>query len=166
MHYVAPREWAHLVLPQEIVLTPYWPPLLYRRRWQAELHLRSIKVVLQMDHLRCKTPERVRNEFYMHLTGYNLIRSVMAAAAQQAGKSPWEISFKGTLQTLSQFLPLLLASVTTEAWCMALLTAVAAHVVGNRPDRFEPRRIKRRPKHYLLLQKPRRFYASQDEPNR
>jgi hypothetical protein len=47
---------------------------LYRRRWQAELHLRSIKTVLQMDHLRCKTPHRVRNEFFMHLVGYNLIR--------------------------------------------------------------------------------------------
>jgi hypothetical protein len=140
--------------------------LLYRRRWQAELHLRSIKVVLQMDHLRCKTPERVRNEVYMHLTGYNLIRGVMAAAAQQAGKCPWEISFKGTLQTLSQFLPLLLAGVTTEAWCEALLAAVAAHVVGDRPDRFEPRRVKRRPKHYLLLQKHRRLYTSRDEPSR
>ena len=124
-----------------------YPPeeiaLLYRRRWQAELHLRSFKIVLQMDHLRCKTPERVRNEFYMHLVGYNLIRGVMAVAAYQSGQSPWEISFKGTLQTLSQFLPLLLASATTEAWCEALLTAVATHVVGNRPDRFEPRRVKR-----------------------
>jgi hypothetical protein len=140
--------------------------LLYRRRWQAELHLRSIKVVLQMDHLRCKTPERVRNEFYMHLVAYNLLRGVMAAAAQQAGKCPWEISFKGTLQTLSQFLPLLPASVTTETWCNALLTAVAAHIVGNRPNRFEPRRVKRRPKHYLLLQKHRHLYTSRDEPSR
>ena len=139
---------------------------LYRRRWQAELHLRSIKIVLQMDHLRCKTPERVRNEFWMHLIGYNLIRGVMAAAAQQAGKCPWEISFKGTLQTLSQFLPLLLAGVTTEDWCEALLTAVAAHIVGDRPDRFEPRRVKRRPKHYLRLQKQRRLYTSRDEPSR
>jgi len=139
---------------------------LYRRRWQAELHLRSIKIVLQMDHLRCKTPERVRNEFYMHLVGYNLIRGVMAAAAQQAGKCPWEISFKGTLQTLSQFLPLLLAGATTEAWCEALLTAVAAHIVGDRPNRFEPRRVKRRPKHYLRLQKHRHLYISRDEPSR
>jgi len=139
---------------------------LYRRRWQAELHLRSIKIVLQMDQLRCKTPERVRNEFYMHLVGYNLIRGVMAAAAEQSGKCPWEISFKGTLQTLSQFLPLLLTGATTEAWCEALLTAVAAHIVGDRPDRFEPRRVKRRPKHYLRLQKHRHFYTSRDEPNR
>ncbi|MGA2621088.1 MAG: IS4 family transposase [Thermoguttaceae bacterium] len=137
--------------------------LLYRRRWQAELHLRSIKIVLQMDHLRCKTPERVRNEFYMHLVGYNLLRGVMAVAAYQSGKSPWQISFKGTLQTLSQFLPMLLANATTEAWCKALFTAVATHVVGDRPDRFEPRRVKRRPKPYKLLQKHRRLYTIQDE---
>ena len=137
--------------------------LLYRRRWQAELHLRSIKVVMQMDHLRCKTPQRVQNEFYMHLVGYNLIRGIMAVAAEQSGKSPWEISFKGTLQTLSQFLPVLLANVATDAWCEALLTAVAAHAVADRPDRFEPRRVKRRPKPYKLLQKHRRLYTSRDE---
>jgi hypothetical protein len=136
---------------------------LYRRRWQAELGLRSIKIVLQMDHLRCKTPERVRNEFYMHLVGYNLIRGVMAAAAQQSGKSPWEISFKGTLQTLSQFLPLLQATASPEAWCDALLKSIATHNVGDRPDRFEPRRVKRRPKPHKLLQKHRSLYTTQDE---
>ncbi len=136
---------------------------LYRRRWQAELHLRSLKVILQMDHLRCKTPERVRNEFYTHLVGYNLIRGVMAVAACQSGQSPWEISFKGTLQTLNHFLPMLMAGAATEAWCQALLAAVAAHVVGNRPNRFEPRRVKRRPKPYKLLQKHRRLYTTRDE---
>jgi hypothetical protein len=136
---------------------------LYRRRWQAELHLRSLKVVLQMDHLRCKIPERVRKEFYTHLVGYNLIRGVMAEAACQSGQSPWEISFKGTLQTLGQFLPVLMAATTTEAWCKALLAAVAAHVVGDRPDRFEPRRVKRRPKPYKLLQKDRHLYTTRDE---
>ena len=132
-----------LVVVTTLLDAEQYPPeeiaLLYRRRWQAELHLRSLKIVLQMDHLRCKTPERVRNEFYTHLLGYNLIRGVMAAAAFQSGRSPWEISFKGTLQTLSQFLPILLSTISSEAWCEALLTAVATHIVGNRPDRFEPR---------------------------
>lgn len=137
--------------------------LLYRQRWQAELNLRSIKVVLQMDHLRCKTPHRVHNEFYMHLLGYNLIRGVMAAAACMSGKSPWQISFKGTLQTLSQFLPLLAAKLVMEEWYNLLLASVAAHTVGNRPDRFEPRRVKRRPKPYKLLQKHRRLYTIQNE---
>jgi len=70
---------------------------LYRRRWQADAEPgASLKVVLQMDHLRCKTPHRVRNEFYMHLVAYNLIRQTMAVAAARAGREPWTVSFKGT----------------------------------------------------------------------
>ena len=151
-----------LVVVTTLVDAERYPPeaiaLLYRRRWQAELHLRSLKTVLQMDHLRCKTPERVRNEFYTHLLGYNLLRGVMARAAFEADRSPGEISFKGTPQTLQQFLPILLTSVSSERWCEALLTAVATHVVGNRPDRFEPRLVKRRPKPYKHLREPRRNY--------
>lgn len=156
-----------LVVVTTLLDSEQYPPeeiaLLYRRRWQAELHLRrSLKTVLQMDHLRCKTPERVRNEFYMHMVGYNLIRGVMAAAAFQSGRSPWQLSFKGTLQTLDQFLPALLAS-TVESWCEALLAAVATHIVGDRPDRFEPRRVKRRAKPHKLLQKHRHLYTTQEE---
>jgi hypothetical protein len=151
-----------LVVVTTLLNAEEYPPeeiaLLYRRRWQAELHLRSLKIVLQMDHLRCKTPERVRNEFFTHLLGYNLIRGVMAAAAFQSGQSPWEISFKGALQTLDQFLPILLSTVSSETWCAALLTAVATHIVGNRPDRFEPRLRKRRPKPYKHLREHRRNY--------
>ncbi len=151
-----------LVVVTTLLDAERYPPdeiaLLYRRRWQAELHLRSLKIVLQMDHLRCKKPERVRNEFWTHLLGYNLIRGVMAAAAFQSGQSPWEISFKGTLQTLDRFLPLLLSGISSEAWCEALLTAVAAHIVGDRPDRFEPRLRKRRPKPYKHLREHRRNY--------
>jgi Transposase DDE domain len=131
---------------------------LYRRRWQAELHLRSLKVVLQMDHLRCKTPHRVRNEFYMHLLAYNLVRRVMAIAAAEAKIPPWQISFKGALQTLNIFLPWLASYMPIGAGCQALVDSIASHVVGNRPDRFEPRRIKRRPKSHDLLQRPRHEY--------
>jgi hypothetical protein len=131
---------------------------LYRRRWQAELNLRSLKVVLQMDHLRCQTPHRVRNEFYLHLVAYNLIRQTMAAAAARAGVEPWAVSFKGTLQTLERLLPLLATKISTDAWCDALLDAIATHVVGQRPDRYEPRVKKRRPKPYKKMTKPRHEY--------
>jgi hypothetical protein len=134
---------------------------LYRRRWGAELQLRSLKVDLQMDHLRCKAPPRVRNEFFMHLLAYNLIRRVMLLAALSRKVPPWQISFKGTLQTLNNFLPLLVSSMPVDAGCQALVESVAAHVVGNRPNRFEPRRIKRRPKPHQLLQLPRREYQRQ-----
>lgn len=131
---------------------------LYRRRWQAELQIRSIKTVLQMDHLRCKTPHRVRNEFWMHLLGYNLIRRGMALAARESEAYPWQVSFKGTLQTFATFLPLLDSAVSLDAWCDALLAAAAVHVVGNRPDRYEPRRVKRRPKPHKVLLEPRTNY--------
>jgi putative transposase len=131
---------------------------LYRRRWQAELHLRSLKIVLQMDQLRCKTPHRVRNEFYMHLVAYNLIRKVLALAAARAGVEPWKVSFKGALQTLARMLPLLDTKVSIDDWCNTLLQAIAAHVVGDRPDRFEPRLRKRRPKPYKHLNEPRENY--------
>lgn len=134
---------------------------LYRRRWHAELNLRSIKIVLQMDHLRCKTPHRVRNEFWMHLLAYNLIRRAMALAALQSGVPPWQISFKGTLQTLNHFLPQLGSATTVEALCEGLVECIAAHVVGNRPDRYEPRVRKRRPKDYDLMNKPRADYKKQ-----
>jgi putative transposase len=153
-----------LVVVTTLLDAKRYPPeeiaLLYRRRWQAELHLRSLKIVLQMDQLRCKKPERVRNEFWTHLLGYNLIRRVMAQAALTSDRLPWEISFKGTLQTLSQFLPMLLSQVSSERWCEALLAAVATHIVGNRPDRFEPRKVKRRRKHYPYLRKPRHQYKT------
>jgi len=131
---------------------------LYRRRWQAELHLRSLKVVLQMGHLRCKTPERVRNEFYMHLVAYNLIRELMATAAFRTEVSPWTVSFKGALQTINNLAPLLTSKITTDEWCERVLKAIATHEVGNRPDRVEPRVVKRRPKPYKLMTQPRADY--------
>jgi hypothetical protein len=134
--------------------------LLYRRRWQAELNLRSLKIVLQMDQLRCKTPHRVRNEFYMHLVAYNLIRQLMAVSAQEAGVEPGTISFQGTLQTIDRLLPLLATRLATADWCAALLSAIATHTVGDRPDRCEPRVKKRRPKPYRKMTKPRHEYRS------
>jgi hypothetical protein len=131
---------------------------LYRQRWQAELNLRSLKIVLQMDQLRCQTPHRVRNEFSMHLIAYNLIRQVMAVGAARAGREPWTVSFKGTLQTVHRLLPLLATSISTDAWCDTLLDALATHIVGDRPNRSEPRVKKRRPKPYRKMTKPRKDY--------
>jgi putative transposase len=131
---------------------------LYRRRWQAELHLRTLKVVLQLDHLRCKTPQRVRKELFMHLTAYNLVRRAMTLTALERDRRPWQISFKAALQALGAYLPLLGAAMPIDAGCRALVQGIAAHRIGHRPDRCEPRRIKRRPKSHDLLMKPRSQY--------
>jgi hypothetical protein len=133
---------------------------LYRARWNAELDLRSLKQVLQMDVLRCKTPELVRKELWAHVLAYNLIRTVMAQAAGRHGIEPRSISFKGALQTLEAFQPVIALrgerdSALRRNLYERLLDAVASHRVGDRPDRYEPRRRKRRPKPYDRLMKPR-----------
>lgn len=130
---------------------------LYRLRWQAELNLRSLKTVMQMDVLRCKTPEMVRKEIWAHFLVYNLIRTVMCQAAEQFALKPWKISFKGALQTLNAFaLPLLTCAKNKLPEVMEeMLLAIARHGVGNRPNRVEPRAVKRRPKPHPLLTEPR-----------
>ena len=56
--------------------------------------MRSIKITMQMDLLRCKTPELVRKEIWTHVLAYNLIRTIMAQTASQEGIAPRSISFK------------------------------------------------------------------------
>ena len=133
---------------------------LYRARWNNELDLRSIKVVLQMDLLRCKTPELVRKEVWAHVLAYNLIRTVMARAAAREGVPPRSISFKATLQVLEAFRPLIAfqgqrGAAHRAALYQQILRAIAVHRVADRPDRFEPRMAKRRPKRYDRLTRPR-----------
>ena len=128
---------------------------LYERRWQIEVNLRSLKSVMQMDVLRTKTPDMVRKEVWMHLLAYNLIRTAMTKAAEEQDLLPTQISFKGTLQTLAAYRDLLFHGPLTTDWFEQFLRAIATHVVGNRPNRYEPRAIKRRPKPHPLLQIPR-----------
>jgi hypothetical protein len=129
----------------------------FRFRWNVELDLRSIKQTMKMSVLRCKTPDMVRKEIWMHLLAYNLVRTLMAQAAQQAGIEPREVSFAGAVQTLNAFAPALeLASAADRPRLLAvLLRTIARHRVGNRPDRYEPRAVKRRAKPIALLRVPR-----------
>ncbi len=130
---------------------------LYRVRWQAELDLRSLKQTLQMDVLRGLTPGMVRLEIQAHLLAYNLVRQVMADAADRHGVLPDRISFKTTLMALLAFTPYLamMTPPQAEACYSQMLDAIARHRVGNRPNRVEPRKRKRRPKPYDSLNVPR-----------
>jgi hypothetical protein len=130
---------------------------LYHKRWHVELDIRAIKQTLKMDILSCKTPEMVRKEIWAHLLAYNLVRQALTQAALAEGLTPRGLSFAGGVQTLNAFRWLLLLGQPQRravVWS-ALLRAVATHRVGNRPGRCEPRRVKRRPKPYPKLTKPR-----------
>ena len=130
---------------------------LYRMRWYAELDLRSLKQTLQMDVLRCQSPEMVRKEVWAHLLAYNLLCGLMARSASEAGLLPLQISFKGTLQLAQAFAAVLWTAGVEELGeiMRRLREAIREHRVGDRPNRYEPRARKRRAKHYPLLNEPR-----------
>ena len=115
---------------------------------------------MQMDILRCKTPELVRKEIWTHILAYNLIRTIMAQTATKHDIQPRTISFKGALQTLEAFQPVIaLQGQRDSKWRLhlyhQLIDAITTHRVADRPDRFEPRLRKRRHKKYFFLVKPR-----------
>jgi putative transposase len=130
---------------------------LYHERWHVELDLRAIKATLQMERLRCLTPFMLEKEIWATFLGYNLVRKVSCQAALAAGKQPRQISFTATLQAVRGGWEGLTHArgpgrrVLSEA----LLKALAKEEVGDRPDRCEPRAVKRRPKCQALLTRPR-----------
>jgi hypothetical protein len=130
---------------------------LFLQRWNIELDLRSIKDVLQMDVLRCKSPEMVEKEIWMHLLAYNLIRGVMAQAAEAHDEPPRHLSFKGALQTMTAFQDALRRATprAREDLVETMLGAIASHHVGDRFGRVEPRANKRRPKPQRYLKETR-----------
>jgi hypothetical protein len=141
---------------------------LYRLRWDAEINLRSLKVAMNMDVLRCQTPEMVRKEIWAHLLAYNLIRTVIAQAAAEHGKHPREISFTRAMRTLEAFRPTIAGASSDQLASLykQMLKAIASHGIGNRPNRLEPRQRKRRPKPYKLMTKPRNQARKQEAKKR
>jgi hypothetical protein len=130
---------------------------LYERRWDGEVDIRSIKSTMQMDILRCKTPDMIHKEIWTHLLAYNLLRTVMAVAANENDIEPRKVSFKGAKQALTAFAPKIEAARPEDRGPLidAMLMVIAYHRVGNRPGRWEPRARKRRPKPAARLTQPR-----------
>jgi hypothetical protein len=131
---------------------------LYLRRWNCELDIRSIKHSMHMDVLRCKTPEMVRKEIWCHLLAYNLLRGVMTESAKRNEITPRQLSVKGAMQAVESFTGPMMAIDGNVALYDAFLMTVAAHRVGNRPGRLEPRFKKRRPVWKHCITKPRHKY--------
>lgn len=132
---------------------------LYGYRWNVELDIRSIKSNLNLEHVRCKSPQMVRRELWTTLLGYNLIRSTAAAAAILHKVKPRQISFTSTVQFVLQEWKLLskgsLSATALAAFIERMLKGIANCQVANRPGRIEPRVVKRRPKSYQWMMKPR-----------
>ena len=130
----------------------------YLRRWRLELCLDDLKTTLGMESLKCQSPEMVEKELLAFLIGHNLTRCVMAEAASEYDLDLDRISFKGTLDAFRQFTQAIAgarnAKQRRRIW-KELLRTLADDALPFRPNRIEPRAVKRRPKAYPRLTKPR-----------
>jgi hypothetical protein len=113
---------------------------LYYRRWQVEINFKHIKISMKMDVLRCETVDGVLKELAVFALAYNLVRSVMAESADLKGVEPERISL-----------------VDAVRWLIGVEQADLSVLVVNpsRQGRAAPRVVKRRPKQYILMTKPR-----------
>ena len=131
---------------------------LYYRRWDVELFFRDLKTTMGMDILRCKTPSMVRKEILMYFIVYNCIRCLICKSAAGAGVPIRQISFKGALQAIRNWEPLLNPSQQSpreRKRMVAELYDVLGHtLIDERPDRSEPRCVKRRPKPFQHMTAP------------
>lgn len=130
---------------------------LYEARWNAELDIRDIKQTLGLDHVACKSPQMVHRQLAVTMLAYNLIRKVIATAADVHEKQPRQLGFTLACQTvLSSWMLLATNTCRNPAdLCREAFKRIAANQVANRPGRLEPRVLKRRRHRYPLMTKPR-----------
>ena len=132
--------------------------LLYARRWKIELWLRDLKTSMGMEVLRCRSPRMLHKELEMFFIAYNLIRCLIVQAGACNDVELDRMSFKGTVDSVRQF-SLAIAQARSKKrqrqLIVELLEVIARDQVPDRPGRREPRAVKRRPKAFPLLNKPR-----------
>jgi hypothetical protein len=134
---------------------------LYARRWRLELCLRDLKTTMGMEQLRCQTPDMAEKELLAYLVAHNLIRCVIAEAVATYQVDMERASFKGSVDALRQYSNAISqarnAKLRAQLW-EDLLVNLARDLVPHRPNRLEPRKLKRRPKNFGWLTRPRRTF--------
>jgi len=142
---------------------------LYRRRWLMELCLRNLKTSLGMEMLSAMNPETLDRELRLHLLVHNMVRRLMLETARQRGVALGQISFVGSIAAALEFSGAICSARSRklrERIYEELLSVLAEDAVPERPDRREPRALKRRPKPYQLLNCHRRQFQEIRHQNR
>ncbi len=131
---------------------------LYARRWRLELCLRDLNTTMGMEQLRCKSPDMAEKELLAYLVAHNLIRCLMARAVAAYSVQLERVSFKGAVDALRQYSNAISQApnrrMRRQLWDELLLN-LARDLLPDRPHRLEPRKLKRRPKNFGWLTKPR-----------
>lgn len=131
---------------------------LYGRRWRIETLFREVKINLSADVLRSKLVDNIYKEIAARFIALNVVRLIALEAARLHGSvDPLRISFVHTLRAVLWFSP---SFSLAPIWKLpiiyeAMLIEIAAHLVPERPERNEPRAVRREHKHYPSLKTTR-----------
>ena len=138
---------------------------LYRRRWEIETEFRHLKTTLGMEHIHVKSPEMAYKQMYVFFIAHNLIRWLMLQAANEHDVDPTRISFKGAVDCMQRWISEMAHLKRKDFAAMKdrMLQILARDIVPKRPDRIEPRRLKKRLKRFTLLTFPRSKYLTDEE---
>ena len=123
----------------------------------------EFKQTFHADVLRSKTVDNIEKEFAAHVLAYQLVRRLMAAAAEKHDARPTEISLLNAARAVVRFSHPMAAAPT---WALPiyyerLLDAIAAGRIDVRPGRLEPRALTREWKHYPHLRMTRAAWRNQ-----
>jgi hypothetical protein len=130
---------------------------LYRRRWEIETRIGSLKTTLQMNVLQSKKVENVYSEVGATVLAHNLVWTLIHQTAQHTQRHADRISFLGAVRTVLAFSLQLQTPTSTERLRIhtAMLHHIASQTNAYRPDRIEPRLIKRQTRKFGFLKLPR-----------
>lgn len=132
---------------------------LYLKRWDVELFFRDIKTTMGMDILKCLSPAMIKKEMLMYFIVYNCIRFLMFQSSEKHNQPIRKISFKSTIQILRQWEPTINQyrhkSHQMTQIILKMLDVIAKDILYQRLGRREPRCLKRRPKPYDRMTRPR-----------
>lgn len=129
----------------------------YRRRWDIEGRIGSLKTTLEMNVLRSKRVGSALREVASILLGHNLAWMLIHEAAERSGTPAGDISFAGAVKVavaFSQTLPFA-SGPAREALRGKMLDVIARQVNRHPFNRVEPRKVKRDRRRYPYLKEPR-----------
>lgn len=137
---------------------------LYKARWDVEVDFLRIKTIMGAEMLRARSPEAAERELRFVFLAYNVVRAVMVRAARGVKEGdPRRISFAGARGAIVQLESAACGCTRKQRWAAirAVLAALASQPVPLRPNRTEPRAIKRRKRDYPRLRCERRNFKDQ-----
>lgn len=126
---------------------------LYKQRWEIETRIGSLKTTLQMKVVQSKKVKNVCYEIAATILAHNLVWMVIHQASQQSGISSERISFLGAVRTVLAFSFRLQTDNLYERQksYIAMLHHISSQTNLYRPDRIEPRLVKRQTRKFGFL---------------